>query len=217
LDAASRLCEKTSALIDRVRSVAGPDGIAPEVTGRADSFRDETDELTVLLLRCFDGDRASLREIYDRQAPRLRALAIRITGDGMLADDVLHDVFVRLMVAPHRFDRERGSGAAFLTMVTRFAAMEMMRGRRREPVMGGQAGQAEDEAAATLATLRANDRRPLAECLERLEPRTRRMILLAFCEGYSHAELSKRFAMPLGTAKSLLRRGLLALRRCLDQ
>ena len=106
--------------------MAGPDGIAPEVTGRADSFRDETDELTVLLLRCFDGDRASLREIYDRQAPRLRALAIRITGDGMLADDVLHDVFVRLMVAPHRFDRERGSGAAFLTMVTRFAAMEMM-------------------------------------------------------------------------------------------
>jgi RNA polymerase sigma-70 factor (ECF subfamily) len=217
LDAPSRFCDKTSDLINRGSRATGPDGISSKVTDRADSFGTEPDDLTVLLLRCFDGDRASLREIYDRQAPRLRALAIRITGDGMLADDVLHDVFVRLMVAPHRFDRERGSAAAFLTMVTRFAAMETMRGRRREPVMGGQAGQAEDEAATTLATLRANDRRPLAECLERLEPRTRRMILLAFGEGYSHAELSKRFAMPLGTAKSLLRRGLLALRRCLDQ
>jgi RNA polymerase sigma-70 factor, ECF subfamily len=204
-------------LINRVRHGTERNGIVPQLTGGEGTFGDGPDELTVLLLRCFDGDRASLREIYDRQAPRLRALAIRITGDGMLADDVLHDVFVGLMVAPHRFDRARGSAAAFLTMVTRFAAMETMRGRRREPVMGDQAGQAEDEAAAVTAALRTNDRQPLAECLERLEPRTRRMILLAFGEGYSHGELSKRFAMPLGTAKSLLRRGLLALRRCLDQ
>jgi RNA polymerase sigma-70 factor (ECF subfamily) len=204
-------------LISRGRNGTGPGDAAWQVTDRDGGLGGEPDELTVLLLRCFDGDRAALREVYDRQAPRLRALAIRITGDGMLADDVLHDVFVRLMVAPHRFDRERGSAAAFLTMVTRFAAMETMRGRRREPVMGDQAGQAEDEAAAIVAALRANDRRPLAECLERLEPRTRRMILLAFGEGYSHGELSKRFAMPLGTAKSLVRRGLLALRRCLDQ
>jgi RNA polymerase sigma-70 factor, ECF subfamily len=68
-----------------------------------------------------------------------------------------------------------------------------------------------------VAALRASDRRPLAECLERLESRARRVILLAFVEGYSHGELSKRFAMPLGTAKPLLRRGLLAWRRCLDQ
>jgi hypothetical protein len=34
------------------------------------------------------------------------------------------------------FDRERGSAAAFLTMVTRFAAMERMGGRRRQPIMG---------------------------------------------------------------------------------
>jgi DNA-directed RNA polymerase specialized sigma24 family protein len=73
-----------------------------------------------------------------------------MTGDGVLADDVVHDVFVRLMVAPHRFDRERGSAPVFLTMVTRFTAMEMMRGRCREPVIGDQAGQAKNAAPATL-------------------------------------------------------------------
>jgi RNA polymerase sigma-70 factor (ECF subfamily) len=57
---------------------------------------------------------------------------------------------------------------------------------------------------------------PLAQCLERIEPDRRKLVLLAFVDGYSHAELANRAAMPLGTVKSVIRRALAALRDCLS-
>ena len=57
---------------------------------------DTIDELTGLLEHCASGDEAALRRIYDLQAPRLKALALRITGSHALAEDVLHDVFLQV-------------------------------------------------------------------------------------------------------------------------
>ena len=55
----------------------------------------------------------------------------------------------------------------------------------------------------------------LAECLDRLDEQKRNCIVLAFVEGYSHEQLAERLAAPLGTVKSWIRRGLLALKECL--
>ena len=57
--------------------------------------------------------------------------------------------------------------------------------------------------------------RALRECLERLEPERRRLVVLAFVEGFSHTELAARLATPLGTVKSSIRRALASLRECL--
>ena len=194
------------------------DDVDREAGHREDGGRDRhADHLTALLVRCADGERAALREIYELTAPRLRGLALRITGDRMLADDVLHDVFVRLMESAARFDRERGSAGGFLTMLTRFKAMDVMRGRRREPTLPGPHEDDDASGEQVLASLRAVDGLHLAECLGRLDPSTRRLILLTFGEGRSHGELAKMLSIPLGTVKSAIRRGLVGLRQCLDK
>jgi RNA polymerase sigma-70 factor (ECF subfamily) len=54
------------------------------------------------------------------------------------------------------------------------------------------------------------------QCLERIEPDRRKLVVLAFVDGYSHAELASKAAMPLGTVKSVIRRALAALRECLS-
>jgi RNA polymerase sigma-70 factor (ECF subfamily) len=59
------------------------------------------------------------------------------------------------------------------------------------------------------------DRRRLAACLEGLEADRRTMVLLAYCHGWSREELSRRFDRPVATVKTLLRRGLIALKECL--
>jgi RNA polymerase sigma-70 factor (ECF subfamily) len=175
------------------------------------------DALTLLLLRCAQGDRTALRDIYQQSAPRLRALALRITGDRMLADDVLHEVFVGLMHSAHRFDHQRGSASVFLTMVTRFKAMDVVRDRRREPGVPEPHGTKEETDEAILVSLRTVDGVQLAQCMGRLAPDQRRLIMLAFVEGRTHAELAKLLSIPLGTVKSAIRRGLIAMRRCLDE
>ena len=57
----------------------------------------------------------------------------------------------------------------------------------------------------------------LNRCLEQLEPAQSKAILMAFHFGFSHAELAKTFAVPLGTMKSTIRRGLIRLKECLDR
>ena len=57
--------------------------------------------------------------------------------------------------------------------------------------------------------------RALRRCLHVLDDNQRRAIMLAFVEGLSHTELAERLETPLGTVKSWIRRGLLALKACL--
>jgi RNA polymerase sigma-70 factor, ECF subfamily len=59
--------------------------------------------------------------------------------------------------------------------------------------------------------------RALGHCLGELESRQRQCVLLAYTEGYTHAELAERLDCPLGTVKSLIRRGLLRLKECLER
>jgi RNA polymerase sigma-70 factor (ECF subfamily) len=48
-----------------------------------------------------------------------------------------------------------------------------------------------------------------------LEPRRRLGVLLAYVEGLSHGEIAARLGVPLGTAKTWVRRSLIQLRECL--
>ena len=56
----------------------------------------------------------------------------------------------------------------------------------------------------------------LVHCLDKLDPRVRKAIMLAYYDGLSREELATTFAMPVNSVKTWLRRGSLALRECLD-
>lgn len=178
----------------------------------------ETDELATLLARCGRGDHAALRRIYELQAPRLKGVALRITGDEALAEDALHDVFVRLGRQAARFDPSRAPASAWLVLLVRFRAMELVRRGRREPVAHSALPDTADDAPDPLAlAAQSADGRRLASCLDELAPHTRHAITLAFTHGLTHAAIAGMTGTPLGTVKSLIRRGLLALRRCMDR
>jgi RNA polymerase sigma-70 factor (ECF subfamily) len=62
----------------------------------------------------------------------------------------------------------------------------------------------------------SEDGKALHHCLGQLEEDRRQLIVLAFVDGLTHSELAERLKMPLGTAKSWIRRGLQTLRSCLE-
>src|SRR2546423_1363720 len=57
--------------------------------------------------------------------------------------------------------------------------------------------------------------RRLRACLDKLEPRKRQMVLLAYCHGASREALAARYAAPVPTVKTWLHRSLAQLRLCL--
>jgi RNA polymerase sigma-70 factor, ECF subfamily len=188
---------------------------APFARGGAIHLNEGAD-LSSLLAACARGDRAAFRKLYDVHSPRLYGIALRITRDGALAADALHDALIQAWQNAGRFDAIRGRAEAWLTSLVRYRALDLVRTRKREVVTDTPPEQADDAPDAFDALSSKSDAAALLRCLETLEADKRRLIASAFVDGYSHSELSERLGLPLGTVKSWIRRGLEALRRCLE-
>jgi RNA polymerase sigma-70 factor (ECF subfamily) len=168
----------------------------------------------ILLRRCAGGDRTAFRALYDRHAPRLYAVAMRITRQPGQASDAVQEAFIQIWRNAGQFDTVRGSAEAWMTGLVRYRALDLV--RRGGPAMQSLDDEPQEDAAAGLAAIDAStDGRALRQCLERLDPERRRLVVLAFVEGFSHSELATRLASPLGTVKSSIRRALGSLRECL--
>lgn len=164
------------------------------------------------------GSQAALKRLYELEARRLYGIALRIVRRPEIAADVLQDAFVQVWQNAGAFSVERGAGAAWLAGIVRFRALDAARKLGREilsddPVLG-EAAIEPDVIEKIDASAEAG---ALKRCLELLDDEQRRCIVLAFVGGLSHSEIAGHINAPLGSVKSWIRRGLLSLRRCLQQ
>lgn len=163
-------------------------------------------------------DRDALAALYGQTSPRLMAMLLRLLRRHELAEDVLHDVYLRVWERAGTYDPSRGSATGWLIAIARNAALDLCRQQRHEVVGTDGLGLADTTSPpdpATLAEASAAER-ALRACIERLEPEPRRCLLLAYYEGLTYDELAQRLARPVGTVKSWVRRSLDRLRQCLD-
>jgi RNA polymerase sigma-70 factor (ECF subfamily) len=163
------------------------------------------------------GDRAALRAIYDSEASRMLGVAMRLLRRRPLAEEAVHDTFMQIWQKAGSFDPSRGNGRTWLYAILRNRALNILRGESRTDLVDDfePMGLVSEEEDAEAVMLRLSDAGSLKRCLERLEPSRRQAITLAYIHGLSHGELAGRLGVPLGTAKSWIRRSLVSLRECL--
>lgn len=180
-------------------------------------MNDSKTDHSSLIVACGRGDRAALQELYRREAGAMIGIAARIVKRRELAEEVVQESFVAIWRNAARFDPGIGSGRAWLFQIVRNRALNMLRDTSREIPTEDEVISAAVDADASYENaferLAANS--ALKRCLEELEPRRRQGVLLAFVEGMSHGEIAAKLKVPLGTAKSWLRRSLIALRECM--
>jgi len=163
------------------------------------------------------GSERALKRLYALESPRLYGIALRIVRRPEVAAEVLQETFVQIWQNAGSFAPERGAAAAWLTGIVRFRALDALRRHSRETLSGDSALGDLAVEPDVLAKLDADaDAAALRRCLEQLEENQRRSVVLAFVEGFSHADIAKRLSAPLGTVKSWVRRGLIALKGCLS-
>ncbi|WPB57265.1 sigma-70 family RNA polymerase sigma factor [Xylophilus sp. GOD-11R] len=174
------------------------------------------------LSACARGDRHALQRLYHHESRKLLGVALRIVRDRALAEDVLHDAFVRIWQRAATYDGARGAARGWIYSVVRHGALNHVRDTAREVALDEEGAQAVDDAAALAAYEQAPDpleRRAdlgrLDGCLQRLPEARRDCILFAYLDGCSHSEIAERLQTPLGTVKAWITRGLAALRECM--
>ena len=160
------------------------------------------------LLACARGDQRALRQLYEQDSSRLLGVALRIARDKALAEDIVHDAFIKIWRGAGSFDPGRGSARGWVHSVTRHLALNAVRNHYREVPLGEEHEQ--------VAKIELDGHSgQIYTCLEQLDPARRTCILHAYVDGYSHSEIAQKTGTPLGTVKAWIKRSLAALRECM--
>jgi RNA polymerase sigma-70 factor (ECF subfamily) len=178
---------------------------------------DYKDDLKQLLTLAAEGDRQAFAALYRATAPKLFGVVLRILDDRTLATDILQEVFVKIWRNASSYDPAKASPMTWLAAIARNRALD--EARKRKPATLDPESEDLHIAAPEVDPLAGRQRNEelsrLVACLEGLDAEKRRIVIQAYCHGLSRDELAARFAHPVATIKTWLRRSLLQLRECL--
>jgi RNA polymerase sigma factor (sigma-70 family) len=174
-------------------------------------------QLVLALGRVADGDQHALREIYISTSAKLFGVCLRICNDREGAEDVLQQVYIKVWDRAARFDMERSSPVTWLCAIARNSAIDWLRANRLNEHLpeSAAAAVADDAPLAWQAMAAEQERARIFDCLDALDDRPRQAIHAAFFDGKTYLQQSEAMAVPLGTLKSWVRRGLAQLKSCL--
>jgi RNA polymerase sigma factor (sigma-70 family) len=171
-----------------------------------------------VLERVASGELDALEELYDRYRTMAYSIALRITTDAALAEDVVQDAFLGAWRNASRYLEGRGSVKTWLLSIVHHRAVDAV--RRRRPTSELPDREAIPPTALTIPDIWPEvagrlDQESVRSALGELSDAQREALELAYFGGLTQQEIATRTGAPLGTVKSRMRLGLLAMRRAL--
>jgi RNA polymerase sigma-70 factor (ECF subfamily) len=169
------------------------------------------------------GDRGAFDDLYRRYSAPAYGLAYRITGQQMLAQDVVHDAFMALWRAPEAFDPARGAFRTFFLSLVHHRAVDTVRREERIRARQERASNleplaVEDPAEGVTDAADLADRRiEVRAALETLPPEQRQVLEMAYFGGKTQVQIAEEIAIPLGTVKTRTLAAMRKLRNALDR
>ncbi len=160
------------------------------------------------------GDQNAMAALYDRYSSIIYSVALRVLGDTGAAEDILQDVFMQLWRNPGAFDASRGNLGAWLSVITRNRAIDTLRKRRPESDFESVVLSVEPDLATEADRTRAAGK--VRAALAAMPDNQRKALEFAYFEGLTHTEIAAKTGEPLGTIKTRIRAGLLALRKAFN-
>lgn len=173
--------------------------------------------INTLLQATANADSSAFQALYQACAGKLFGIALQICRERPLAEDALQEGFVDIWRKAAQFDPNRGQGEAWMAVIVRSRAIDLIRRRGRNPAALGESDAltALSETEGRGGETASVEYLALMRCLEGLSEQDREAVLLAYYEGASREELAKRYDAPVNTIKARLRRALMSLRTCL--
>lgn len=180
---------------------------------------DNSATLEDLLAATSRGDRAAFKLLYEKSSAKLFGVVLRILRNRQKAEDVLQDAYLKIWQKAKSYDPAQGRPITWMSTIARNRAIDVIRSTKPETTIDEPG---DEEAIFQLGSqndseVDTTDLEALRFCLGEMKQDDRNYVLLAYYEGYSREELAERFASPVGTIKTRLRRGLQALRACLER
>jgi RNA polymerase sigma-70 factor, ECF subfamily len=173
--------------------------------------------LVTLLRDVAARDKAAFSALYAATSAKLYGIVLRILSRRDLADEVLQEAYVKIWENAGNFDATRASPITWMATIARNCALDEVRKVRPVSLEDMPAGfdVASEQPLALDVITESEDGRRLYDCLQRLEPEKRDVVVKAYLHGMSRDALGKLFAKPVPTIKTWLHRSLAQLKDCM--
>jgi len=169
------------------------------------------DPLRELLRATGLGDQIAFAELYRLTSGKLYAIAHRMLRRADTASEALQEAYLQIWTQSDRYDPAKGQAIQWMAGIIHRVCIDMLRRSKSQLSPGPNLDEVEQVIPPhDIASV------DIERCLRHLDAMQSKAILMAFYYGFSHAALAKMLAVPLGTMKSTIRRGLASLRQCLD-
>ena len=154
------------------------------------------ERLCSLLDAVASGDRKAFRTLYDKSAPVLFAICVRLMRDRDAAQDVLQEAMTRIWRKAHLFDASKGNPMAWMAVVTRNCALS-----RIAAAPPPSSSLEEAEVLAAIEVRPSGDpviAADVRQCLKKLNEKYRKCVTLIYLHGLSYEELAMEMDAPRG-------------------
>lgn len=168
-----------------------------------------------LLAGMAQGDERAGLVFVRRYQARVFGLAFAMVSDSALAEDIAQEALLRAWRHAPVYDPRRGAVSTWVLTIARNLTIDALRMRRAVPTDPDELinlGLVSNEATPESAALSGDAARGLRQALAGLSPEQRRALVLAYFYGMTALEISQSESIPLGTAKTRIRAGLIKLR-----
>ena len=171
--------------------------------------------LSDLLRRSARGDQTAFSALYDATAARVYGLVLRVVRDPAQAEEVTQECFLDFWRQAGRFDPARGNAVSWLLTIAHRKGVDRVRSAeastRRDTTYHRSSATVDHDVTAEAAT-DALEAKRVRTAMATLTPVQREALELAYFGGYTHTEVATMLDLPVGTAKTRIRDGLIRLR-----
>jgi RNA polymerase sigma-70 factor (ECF subfamily) len=171
--------------------------------------------LAGLLRQSARGDQQAFADLYDATSARVHGLVLRVIRDPAQAEEVTQEVFLQVWRTSARFDESKGSALSWLMTLAHRRAVDRVRAAEavsRQDTSYHRNTHVVDHDATAEAAEASMEARRVRLALTELTTVQREALELAYFGGYTHTEVATMLDLPVGTAKTRIRDGLIRLR-----
>lgn len=185
------------------------------VPGEASEAPSDSADLAADLRAASRGDQQAFARVYDATSSKMYGLVLRVLRNPAMAEEVTQECYLEIWRLAARYEAERGSALAWMLTIGHRRAVDRVRAveasDRRDVHYEQSARMVDHDSTAEAAESRMEAHRVRA-ALQGLTESQREALELAYFGGYTHTEVAAMLDLPLGTAKTRIRDGLIRLR-----
>ena len=164
------------------------------------------------------GDERAFAELYDQTSSRVYGMVLRVIRDPAQSAEVTQDIYLEVWRQSARFDAGKGGVLPWLLMIAHRRAVDRVRSAQSSMVRDDRYALLHEERPYDSVSEQVHtslEAQRVRKVLGELTPAQREAVTLAYFGGYTHTEVAELLKVPLGTAKTRIRDGLIRMRDAL--